>query len=511
MQTLFRKRIVIKSGNTGRLSRGPWPSRAHRFGLTWSILLLCLWMATADEALGEIDFPARGAAPERWTLAFYLAGENSLERYQANSFRKIIEGAATLSDAHVVVFFDRDEMMNGETLLTSWKGTRAFWVRGPFAETIRRPLTITLPASIEVERFRHLILERLDDPDDRRRIRDAYRRSGLRYHLKPSIRAHKTDLAEILDKADYRLPLNGTRIVNLQATSETTLRQFMAFVRDQFPADHYALFMAGHGNGWYEQETRPPDDLKQRPPEYYQTLKSSAIAAATRWQPFDVLAMDSCLMADVETLWNMKDSADYLILNQIQTPAKGLDFRALLTHIAATPSITPYQVARATIAAYESTYKGPRYPVSATAFATAHIEDFVHQWQEFCALPEHRQRLLDAARTAVRIPSGTPTRQAMADLVQIIRDLDTPYLIDGITRMMVDRYRQYAPGEGLSIYLPADRRIMNRTLDLYRQTAWAMDFPQGWVKVVPELVASFEAEPGVGGEMAPPTPDRRYQ
>ncbi len=273
----------------------------------WNLLLLCSTLVFAGTALTQSDLPGPGAAPARWTLAFYLAGENSLERAQADNFREIIRGAAALSDVHVVVFFDRDESLKRETPLTSWKGTRVFRVRAPFAETIRRPLSTTLPESIEIGRFHHLILDRLSDPAERRRVQDAYQRSGSRYVIKPSSSAQKKSLLEILEqKADYLLPLGGARTVNLQATSEKTMRQFFSFVRDHFPARHYGLFITGHGNGWYEKDPLPPDGgAGHYPAEYFQTLKSSAIAAAASRQPFDVLSLDSCLMADIETLWNL--------------------------------------------------------------------------------------------------------------------------------------------------------------------------------------------------------------
>ncbi len=128
-------------------------------------------------------------------------------------------------------------------------------------------------------------------------------------------------------------------------------------------------------------------------------------------------------------------------------------------------------------------------------FDTARIKPFAHLWQEFCVLPGNRPQLLDAAKNAVRIPSGTPTREAMVDLVQLIGALEAPQLVKLMNQMMVASFRQYTAGQGLSIYLPATPRVMNRTVDLYRQTSWAQEFPQGWVKVVPEVISALKKAP----------------
>ena len=43
-----------------------------------------------------------------WTLAFYFAGENSLENDCVDNLKEICEGGPALTDANIVVFFARD-------------------------------------------------------------------------------------------------------------------------------------------------------------------------------------------------------------------------------------------------------------------------------------------------------------------------------------------------------------------------------------------------------------------
>ena len=142
----------------------------------------------------------------------------------------------------------------------------------------------------------------------------------------------------------------------------------------------------GHGSGWYEKETAtasPEGPQGSDSTEYYSSLKSTEIADASRWLHFDFIAMDSCLMADIETLWTLKNSADFLILNQIETPSRGLNYSELLEELAARVDRTPRQWAMAVADAYARSYKHTPYPISASVFDTRRIKDLVGQWQTF--------------------------------------------------------------------------------------------------------------------------------
>jgi len=154
------------------------------------------------------------------------------------------------------------------------------------------------------------------------------------------------------------------------AADERTQRQFFSFVGDNFPARHYALFMVGHGSGWYGQDPTPGPGAAPKPsPEYYQILKSQVLAAAARWQPFDLIVMDSCLMADIESLWALRNAADYLVLNQIETPSWGLDYTLLLKRLGAQTAWEPVEMAKAVVSTYARSFAKAPYPIATAAFA----------------------------------------------------------------------------------------------------------------------------------------------
>jgi hypothetical protein len=458
----------------------------------WLTVVPLILLVSAAHVYPDSGGPAALSPQAQWTLAFYLAGDNSLEREQVQNLREIIKGAAHLPHVNIVVFLDRDEHSERENPLTAWRGTRIFKVAVPYANVLATPLTAELPPSIDALRFEQLIMGRLHDPQERRRVEAAYQLSGSRYVLGEISADHREAVAELLsDRVDYLLPIQGWKQINLNAASERTQRQFVCFVGDHFPARHYALFVSGHGGGWHERDPEaPPAPDRTVSAEFHQTLKSSTLAAAARWHHFDVIALDSCLMGDMETLWNLKTAADYLVLNQNQIPSWGLNYTLLLQRLGRQSGTDPRQLATEVVSAYEAGYKDSAYPIVTAAFETAQVTAFARKWHEFFGAAENQLKLAAAISNLPLIPSTTATRGTMVDVLQLCRAIGQKELegaLIGSPGIRVHSFSHKSTGQGLSVYLPKDLAAFDRTIGHYRETNWARDFPQGWLQAVSRL------------------------
>ena len=89
-----------------------------------------------------------------------------------------------------------------------------------------------------------------------------------------------------------------------------SLKDFVSWGMKEFPAKHYIVIMSGHGMGFIG--SMPDDnssDIMVTP-----ELKS-ALDAATKesGKKIDILGFDSCLMANAETAYAVKDSADFMV------------------------------------------------------------------------------------------------------------------------------------------------------------------------------------------------------
>ncbi len=163
-----------------------------------------------------------------------------------------------------------------------------------------------------------------------------------------------------------------------------TLQEFIDWGQRSYPADHYYLAVADHGNGslgiaW--------DNTNNN--DYLTTAElGSAIAAGTNngQRKIDVLHYDACLMGLLENAYQAKDYASYLIFSQnlgwsvfgYGAYADGLSLQAAspqIITIAAniTASTTPRQLAEDIAATYYNSLGQVGYPRTITALDMSQV------------------------------------------------------------------------------------------------------------------------------------------
>lgn len=89
-----------------------------------------------------------------------------------------------------------------------------------------------------------------------------------------------------------------------------TLKDFISWGMQKFPAQHYMVLLNGHGMGFLG---CLPDDTSN---DFMMTPElKSALDVATKesGKKIDVLGFDSCLMANAETAYAAKDAANFLV------------------------------------------------------------------------------------------------------------------------------------------------------------------------------------------------------
>lgn len=122
----------------------------------------------------------------------------------------------------------------------------------------------------------------------------------------------------------YRIRLNGNpymsgdmhicRLPNQNMSDPNTLRRFLESSLERDPAHHTCLVLGGHGSGWYlytETNSILPITLLNK------TLEEAKIH-------LDLLCLDNCLMACLETAVELAPSVDYIIAFQNYCPWDGV-------------------------------------------------------------------------------------------------------------------------------------------------------------------------------------------
>jgi Clostripain family/Bacterial Ig-like domain (group 2) len=113
-----------------------------------------------------------------------------------------------------------------------------------------------------------------------------------------------------------------------------TLTNFINWANDHYPADHTALILWNHGNGWQRSQLTPAvtrgisyDD------EFNSAIDTWQLAQAIGDHHFDYIAFDACLMQMMEVSYEIKDKADYLVGSEELTPAPGFRYDKALKAI----------------------------------------------------------------------------------------------------------------------------------------------------------------------------------
>ena len=113
----------------------------------------------------------------------------------------------------------------------------------------------------------------------------------------------------------------------------TTLRAFVEFSVATYPAENYVLVLWGHGAGW---RGLCPDGLDVLTiPE----LGDALLGATTKiGRKLDVVAVDSCAEATIETMWEIHEYSRFLVASEKDVPFQGLPYAVIMDALAANPS-----------------------------------------------------------------------------------------------------------------------------------------------------------------------------
>jgi len=445
------------------------------------------------EIMQRLFSPAEPLSRESWTLAFYLAGDNSLERDQLENLREICEGSPAVADTPVVVFIDRDDDISRDSPLTAWKGSRLFVVtKKDYLDVIRSPIDVDIPRSVEAGRFERSITARLQDPRDRDFILEHYEKKGGYYVLGRHGRETGERIRAVLaEKPGYLLPLRGREHANLDAVDGRTLSRFVRYVKDNFPSERYLLCIAGHGSGWFGNAAGILPQAENRSGEYFRGFEIQGLRQALQDEPVDVLVLDMCSMGDIETAWELKDCTRYLVSNQTAVPTMGLDYTLLLRRLGRRQALTPQDIAGDAVEAYRDTYGGFRqFALSAAALDLGDdFEAFVESFQRAVSDPALLPAIRKAGRDARSIPGRHRSRYPMIDLLPLAGALGDAELesLSSRRQFMIRHAAVNSELTGISVYLPATAE--DRLLHEYAETSFARDFPRGWVSVLPGLLA----------------------
>ena len=137
--------------------------------------------------------------------------------------------------------------------------------------------------------------------------------------------------------------------------SPGTLRDFIEYCFDKYPAENYLLDLWDHGAGVFGVCF---DDTSGSGAGLTVGEIGSAIGGATKAydETIDILTIDACLMNTLEVAYEVRDYCDFLVASEENIPWDGFDYEPILSGVEVNPDISVKSLCTLIVSSYRSTY-----------------------------------------------------------------------------------------------------------------------------------------------------------
>jgi hypothetical protein len=150
-----------------------------------------------------------------------------------------------------------------------------------------------------------------------------------------------------------------------------TLRDYMIWCKDNYPADHYGLILWDHGDGIFKGEvthgifgSTVADNSSSEDKDFVDGMKlwelDDALSSfdSSIGRNIDIVGFDVCLLGQIETVYQLKDLTDYVIASEKTEPGDGWDYVAPFSKLNTTPTMSASTIATHIVNDYVASYNG---------------------------------------------------------------------------------------------------------------------------------------------------------
>jgi hypothetical protein len=156
----------------------------------------------------------------------------------------------------------------------------------------------------------------------------------------------------------------------LDMSDGATLQNFVSDSVSAYPADHYALILWDHGQGWKGASRTAVNKsiFNDYDNGNYNSFRSNyyvAIALADAQLKsgvkLDILGIDACEMSVIEAAYEFRNAADIFVTSQEVVSLYGWDYQDLLTRLVNNPRMTPVELSKAMVESFKNYYANSSY------------------------------------------------------------------------------------------------------------------------------------------------------
>lgn len=141
------------------------------------------------------------------------------------------------------------------------------------------------------------------------------------------------------------------------AVARSRMEDVIASTRELAPARKYGIVLWGHGTGWLQDGISGESAAYAYGPEQNKGMNISTLAEIlTEAGCFDYIYFDCCFMQSVETLYELRHAADYVVGSVSELPSDGMDYSLNLEPLLGGTEADLIQAARNTFGVYDALY-----------------------------------------------------------------------------------------------------------------------------------------------------------
>jgi len=156
----------------------------------------------------------------------------------------------------------------------------------------------------------------------------------------------------------------------LDMSAGATLRDFVSFSATAYPADHYALIIWDHGQGWKAANQGnltksifndvDNGNTSNFLSNYY-VAAAIAEAESAAGIKLDILGIDACEMSVIEAAYEFRNVSQILVASQELVSSYGWDYDDLFSRLVKDPAMNPKELSAAMVTSFKKYYEGAGY------------------------------------------------------------------------------------------------------------------------------------------------------
>lgn len=152
-------------------------------------------------------------------------------------------------------------------------------------------------------------------------------------------------------------------IGNRNMVEPAQLAEFIAWAKDEQPAEHYALVLWNHGGGY----TGLIEDVTSGGTRLMTMAELREALPSDR--PLDLVDFDMCLMGGFETLVSLKGRAQHVVFSEEVVPGEGNPYTRILNALRQNPDRSPAQFASMIVDEFHTSFSNSRSSTTMSAYA----------------------------------------------------------------------------------------------------------------------------------------------